>query len=106
MREISPTELNVYLNAAATRPILLDVREPREYRHCRIEGSLHIPMNEVPARLAELDSDREVVVICHHGIRSRMVADYLVSRNFQRVVNLSGGIDAWACQVQPDMPRY
>ena len=106
LRELSPTDLKVYLDAAPVKPILLDVRETPEYQHCHIEGSLHIPMNDVPARLAELDPKREIVVICHHGMRSRTVANYLLGQNFQHVINLTGGIDAWASQVQPDMPRY
>jgi rhodanese-related sulfurtransferase len=106
MRQISPTELRSSLEAADSKPLLLDVREPQEYAYCRIEGSLHIPMNEVPARLGELDPNREIVVICHHGLRSANIAGYLLRQAFQNVANLSGGIDAWAAQVDPTMPRY
>jgi rhodanese-related sulfurtransferase len=106
MRQISPSELKNRLAASEPKPLLLDVREPQEYAYCRIEGSLHIPMNEVPARIGELDPDREVVVICHHGVRSANVAAYLIRQDFRNVINLSGGIDAWAVQVDPTMPRY
>jgi rhodanese-related sulfurtransferase len=82
------------------------VREPQEYAYCRIEGSLHIPMNDIPARLGELDPAREIIVICHHGMRSQSVADYLIRQNFGNVANLRGGIDAWATQADPNMPRY
>jgi rhodanese-related sulfurtransferase len=106
MEQITPTQLRDRLQASDAKPLLLDVREPQEYAHCRIDGSLHIPMNDVPARLAELDPARETVVICHHGMRSRMVGDYLIRQGFRRVINLQGGIDAWALQVEPDLPRY
>jgi rhodanese-related sulfurtransferase len=106
MKQISPLELRSRLDSADAKPVLLDVREPVEYRHCRIEGSLHIPMNDVPARIGELDPQRETVVICHHGMRSASVANYLIRQGFQNVFNLSGGVDAWAIQVAPDMPRY
>lgn len=106
MRDISPSDLQRYLETADSKPLLLDVREPQEYAHCHIEGSLHIPMNDIPSRLAELAPEREMVVICHHGIRSRMVGDYLERQGFAEIVNLRGGIDAWARDVAPDMPRY
>lgn len=106
MRQIAPVELRDQLETANPKPLLLDVREPQEFAYCRITGSLNIPMNEVPARLGELDPDREIVVICHHGIRSANVAAYLLGQNFAKVSNLSGGIDAWAVQVEPGMPRY
>jgi rhodanese-related sulfurtransferase len=106
MRDISPAELQAYLKTADPKPVLLDVREPQEYACCRIEGSLHIPMNDIPARLGELDPAREIIVICHHGMRSQSVADYLIRQNFGNVANLRGGIDAWAIQADPNMPRY
>jgi rhodanese-related sulfurtransferase len=106
MRHISPTELKAYLETADPKPVLLDVREPQEYAYCHIEGSLHIPMNSIPARIGELDPVREIVVICHHGMRSHSAATYLDRQNFRDVVNLRGGVEAWATQVDPDMPRY
>jgi rhodanese-related sulfurtransferase len=106
MRDISPLELRSYLETANPKPLLLDVREPQEYAHCHIESSIHIPMNDIPYRLAELDPAQEIVVICHHGMRSRMVGDYLERQGFSDIANLRGGIDAWAREVAPDMPRY
>jgi len=106
MRDISPSELRNHLETAETKPLLLDVREPQEYARCHIEGSRHIPMNDIPSRLAELDPEQEIVVICHHGMRSRMVGDYLSRQGFGNIVNLRGGIDAWAAEVDPGMPRY
>lgn len=86
--------------------LLLDVREPVERNFCTIDGSVHIPMAEVPRRLDELDRECDIVVFCHHGARSFQVAAYLKTRGFDRVYNLSGGIDAWSLRVDPSVPRY
>jgi rhodanese-related sulfurtransferase len=107
MQQMTPTELAAWLSDdERDSPVLLDVREPQEFAICRIEGSLHIPMNTVPARLAELDREREMVVICHHGMRSMQVAMFLQRQGFSKVLNLAGGVAAWAAEVDPAMPRY
>lgn len=106
MQQMSPQELQRHLEQADTPPLLLDVREPWEFRHCHIEGSRLIPMGRIPSTLDELDRDREVVVICHHGVRSQQVAWFLGRAGFQRVINLAGGIDAWARDLDPEMPTY
>ncbi len=106
MRQMTAQQLHAYLQSTATRPILLDVREPEEYAHCRIEGSVHIPMNSVSARLAELDPEKAIITLCHHGIRSAAVAEFLISRGYLNVTNLQGGIDAWSLQVDPNVARY
>lgn len=87
-------------------PLLLDVREPGEWRFCHIAGALHLPMNQLAQRLGELDRERETVVYCHHGIRSQLAARFLWEQGFTRVHNLVGGIDAWSIDVDPNMPRY
>jgi len=86
--------------------VLLDVREAFERSLASIQPSLHIPMNDVPSRLAEIPRDRQVVVYCHTGGRSMMVASFLVGEGFPSVANLSGGIDAWSRRVDPSIPRY
>lgn len=107
MRDLSATELRNHLQqASGASPLLLDVREPWEFRICRIEGSQLIPMGQLPAALAQLDPERETVVICHHGIRSRQVAMYLDYQGFSNVINLAGGVDAWARDVDHQMPTY
>lgn len=106
MRELGPRQLQIYLKEAERPPLLLDVREPWEYQRARIAESTLIPMREIPAALARLDPNQELVVICHHGIRSRQVARFLESRGFGQVINLSGGIDAWAREVDPSIPFY
>ena len=103
--QISVTELKQRLDSHAD-VVLLDVREPEELALARMPGALHIPMGEVAGRLHELDADREIVVFCHHGIRSASVVSYLAQRDFGHVVNLAGGIDAWSISVDPSVPRY
>ncbi|MEW6118876.1 MAG: rhodanese-like domain-containing protein [Pseudomonadota bacterium] len=105
MRQIRPVELAAYL-AQGHAPVLLDVREPWEAGICRLPGSLLIPMRDLPARLNELNKEAETVVICHHGVRSYHAARYLESLGFGDVINLSGGVAAWADEVDPAMPRY
>ncbi len=85
---------------------LLDVREADELEICSIENATHIPMAQVPARLGELPADRPVVVMCHHGARSLSVVDYLRGNGFGNAVNLEGGIDAWAAEIEPAVGRY
>ena len=107
MNQISAGQLAAWLaDAGQDKPLLLDVREPWEWETARIEGSQHIPMREVPARLAELDPDREVVAICHHGGRSQQVAMFLEKNGFSKVHNLQGGVDAWSRNVDPAVPIY
>jgi rhodanese-related sulfurtransferase len=94
------------MRSAGKAHTILDVREARELDVCRLEGALHIPMAEIPMRTNDLPRDQPLVVICHHGVRSRMVVDFLRNAGFENAVNLDGGIDAWACDVDPSMPRY
>ena len=93
-------------DAAGGKPRLLDVREPWEFRICRLPGSLLMPMQSVPSRHAELDPDADTVVICHHGTRSAQVAMYLERAGFTRLYNLAGGVDGWARAVESSMPVY
>jgi rhodanese-related sulfurtransferase len=107
MQTVTATELAAWLaDASRTKPVLLDVREPWEFQTCHIEGSLPIPMNTVPARLTELDEDAAIVCICHHGARSMSVAAFLERNGFTQVTNLTGGVHAWAQQVDNTMPTY
>ena len=89
-----------------TAHILLDVREADELAICRIGDAMHIPMADVPARLADLPPDVPIVVMCHHGARSMSVVKYLHRAGRANAVNLDGGIDAWARHVDPSMQRY
>lgn len=111
MRQISARELSDWLgacqaDAARAQPFLLDVREPWEFESAAIAGSTLVPMASVPLRLEELPRDVELVCICHHGARSMQVAAFLERHGFSRVSNLTGGIHAWAVQVDGAMPTY
>jgi len=92
---VSPEELAEELNGAAP-PFVLDVRAPRECSHSRIEGSVNIPLNQLPARIAELPRDRRVVVHCAAGYRSAIAASVLEQRGFENLADLAGGMQAWA----------
>lgn len=89
------------------RPLLLlDVREPNEFAYARIEGSQLLPLQQLPERLDELDADQDIVVICHHGMRSMQACMFLQEAGFDRLYNLRGGIEAWSVICDPSVPRY
>jgi rhodanese-related sulfurtransferase len=106
MRELTPIECKTYIENSAEKPLLLDVREPWEHRIAALEGARLIPMREIPAAAETLNPAQEIIVICHHGIRSRHVAHYLESRGFDRVINLRGGVDAWARELDTRLSTY
>jgi len=107
MQHITAPELAAWLaDPAREQPLLLDVREDWEFETCKIAGSTQIPMHLIPVRVGEIDDDREVVCICHHGARSMNVAAFLERNGFSNVTNLTGGVHAWAVQVDPSMPKY
>ena len=85
---------------------LLDVREAWEINIARIDQTIHIPMAEIPARIAELDASQAVAVLCHSGGRSARVANYLLQTGFDRVANIVGGIDTWSLDIDDSIPRY
>ena len=96
------------LRAAAEPFLLLDCREPDEHALTRIEGAVLIPMRTIPERLAELEPRRgdRIVVHCHHGVRSLRVARFLRERGFAAAQSMAGGIEAWALEIDPSLPRY
>jgi rhodanese-related sulfurtransferase len=103
--EISPAEAAELMRAGNTR--LIDVREPWEFATARIEGSVAMPMGDVPTRAhQELDPEERLVVLCHHGMRSMNVTAWLRNQGFEQVQSLRGGIDAWSAEVDPAVPRY
>ena len=103
--KIDPVTLKTRLERGES-VLILDVREPFEIALAPFPGATHIPMGDIPSRLTELDPDQETVVVCHHGVRSAQVAMYLAQNGFERVLNLSGGIDAWSEDADPSTPRY
>jgi rhodanese-related sulfurtransferase len=85
---------------------LLDVREPWELEICGLAGALSIPLQSLPQRTGDVPSDRVLVVFCHHGMRSLHAVNWLRRNGFADAVNLDGGIDAWAREIEPSMEVY
>ena len=107
MKSISARDLAAWLSdGSREKPQLVDVREPWEFERARIPGAQLVPMREVPARLDEIDPEKEVVAICHHGGRSAQVALFLEKNGYGKVHNLVGGVDAWSRTVDPAVPTY
>jgi len=103
--EVSPVEAQTLLGEGKAR--LIDVREPWEFATAHIDGSILIPMGDVPARAhQELDPDERLIVLCHHGMRSMNVTVWLRNQGFEQVQSLRGGIDAWSAEVDPSVQRY
>ena len=104
---MTPLELSERRASGEELP-LLDVRELNEHQFAALPESIHIPLGELPERVAELESirDMECVVYCHHGIRSLHAISYLRQCGFEKLRNLTGGIDLWSLEVDPEVPRY
>ncbi len=103
--EITPTEVQSQM-ASGNAPILLDVREPAELQMASIAGVVHIPMGEIPARARELDPEKHIVVLCHHGVRSLNVTYWLRQQGFDKAQSMRGGIDRWSREVDTKVPTY
>lgn len=106
MRHFTPQQLQDYLAQPDTQPLLLDVREQWEFEYCSIKGSILIPMGELPSKIDTLDPLRDTIMICHHGIRSRQMGYYMEQAGFENIINLEGGVERWAEDVETDMKRY
>ena len=105
--QITPAELAAWrTDAARPAPVIVDVRESWEFEHCRIEGSVPIPLGQIPARVGELPADADLVLVYHHGGRSQQAAMWLERNGRANVHNLRGGVEAWALEVDPAVPRY
>lgn len=106
--ELTPRELTAR-RSAGENLCLIDVREDFEWQICRIEGANLIPMNTVPARLAELDTQAgstPLIIYCHHGVRSLNVVDWLRRNGVDNCQSLAGGIERWSLEIDPSVPRY
>jgi rhodanese-related sulfurtransferase len=103
--EITPREVSARL-ARGDKFLLVDVREKWEYDAARVEGSVLIPLREVPMHLRELAAAGDVVCMCHHGVRSMDAAAWLRSKGVEGARSMAGGIDRWTTDVDPLVPRY
>jgi rhodanese-related sulfurtransferase len=105
--QLTPSELARWREDATREPpVLVDVREPWEFELARIEGSLLVPLGQLPSRVDELPRDRPLVMVCHTGRRSQNAAMFLAQSGFADVQNLSGGVERWAVEIDPSMRRY
>ena len=107
MKSVSATELAGLLKLQDA-PRLLDVREPEEFEMCALPGARLAPLGQIPALISQIADwkNEPVVVYCHHGIRSMHAIHFLTEAGFTDLANLSGGIDAWSREVDPNLPRY
>ena len=103
MRNLEPQDVAATVAAGGLK--LLDVRTAEELELARLPLAQHIPMDQIPARLAELNPGAPIAVLCHHGGRSMQVARFLERNGFTDVINVAGGIDAWSA-IDPSVPRY
>ena len=103
--DITPQQLAEKLKGP-NPPLVIDVREPYEHAYCRLEGAQLRPLGQIRGWAKTLNPEAEVVLYCHVGERSAMATDYLQNLGFKGALNLAGGIDAWAAEVEPGMPRY
>ena len=104
--EIAPEELKAMLDSGSD-VVVLDVREHWEIETAKLAHHKHIPMGEIPARYQqELDAEKHIVVVCHHGVRSMNVTAWLRQQGYEKVQSLRGGIDRWARQIDPRVPVY
>jgi adenylyltransferase/sulfurtransferase len=104
--EVSVVEAKTLLESAPDRTVIIDVREPHELAICRLPRAEHIPMREIPGRLDLLPRDKRLLILCHSGGRSHRVTAFLRARGLPAVSNIVGGIDAWALELDPSLPRY
>lgn len=110
IEQVRPSQLSSWIAANGADAVVLDVRELPELRAASVKPDgfelLHIPMNEIPGRLGQLDPGRAVAVLCHHGARSMRVAMFLQANGFDTIANIAGGIEAWSQELDPSVPRY
>ena len=111
MEQVSPAQLNDWLaQHADNHPLVLDVREPWEVQTASVTPDgfelLNIPMQQIPGALNQLDDDRPIACMCHHGMRSMHVAQFLEAQGYTQIANITGGIDRWSAERDASVPRY
>jgi rhodanese-related sulfurtransferase len=104
-KNITPSQLSERMRSEEP-PLVIDVREPEEYELARVEGTRLLPLSLFNEWAASLDPERETVFMCHHGMRSAQVCAWFSRQGFGKVHNLVGGIDRWATDIDPTVPRY
>jgi rhodanese-related sulfurtransferase len=105
VQNITPTELSARLDSGEDM-LIVDIREHWELQINGLKGAVHIPLGDFPAALRAIPEDKPVVIICHTGRRSAYLVDWLDMQGYTNVLNLAGGLDRWAREVDPSLPRY
>ncbi len=105
LTNLTPSQIR---DALATRSdvMLVDVREPTEFAIAHIDGATLVPMQSIPQQLASLPRDKEIILHCHHGMRSEMAGNFLLAQGFERVSHMVGGIDRWSDEIDPTVAKY
>ena len=106
MQQLNAQQVQQHLRTSDPTPTLVDVREPHETRVCHIDGAINIPLSRFAEALNKLDPSEEIVLFCHHGMRSMQAGMFLKGHGYHKLINMQGGINAWACDVDPQMARY
>jgi sulfur-carrier protein adenylyltransferase/sulfurtransferase len=106
LSNLTPVDIRDALIARADDVMLVDVREPNEYAKAHIDGATLIPLRTLPQQLETLPRGREIILHCHHGMRSEMAGDFLLSQGFSRVSHMIGGIDRWSDDVDQTVAKY
>lgn len=105
MIEKEPLEVKELLDSGISL-VLLDVREHWEFDYCKIPNSIHMPLSDVTKRISEFEKKDPIILICHNGRRSRHIGEELINMGFDNVINLKGGVDQWADDIDKSMPKY
>lgn len=105
LTNLTPTQVRDAL-ATRTDVVLVDVREPAEYAIAHIDGATLMPMQGIPQQLATLPRDTEIILHCHHGLRSELAGNFLLAQGFARVSHMVGGIDRWSDEIDPTVAKY
>ena len=104
--EKEPLEVKAMLDESSSSIMLLDVREKWEFDLCHIPESIHMPIAEVILRISELEKTNPIIIICHNGRRSLHIGLELIEKGFDNVINLTGGVDQWADDIDTSMTKY
>ncbi|MES3034999.1 MAG: rhodanese-like domain-containing protein [Gemmatimonadota bacterium] len=105
LSNLTPAQIRDAL-ASRSDVVLVDVREPAEHAIARIDGATLIPLRTLPQELDALPREKEIILLCHHGMRSEMAGDFLLAQGFPRVSHMVGGIDRWSDEIDPAVARY
>ena len=105
MIEKEPLEVKELLDSG-TDMVLVDVREKWEFEYCRIPNSIHISVTDIPDNISKLETKKPLILVCHNGRRSRHIGEELIKKGFDNLINLKGGVDQWADDIDVSMPKY